>query len=302
MLIFDTKPCPTRKKKRFYFDKRWLQREEINDIIKQAWDQDDEGTRMFRVISKVKRCRVTLLQWKNKIQGNARENIEALKCQLQELKTRDFEGKRDVRNGLKKSLKEAYRNEEMYWSQNARVQWLKIGDKNTSFFHATVEGRRKRNRMLEIQRENGTWTKGEKELGAEVVDYYKHLFSTSETREMEEVLDGIPHTISDSMNENLTKPVGEEEIRLALFSMYPDKAPGIDGMPPLFFQKFWHIVKKDIVGAIQTFFHTGHLTKSVNHTIISLIPKVKIPTSLTHYRPISLRSTVYKIIAKILAC
>ncbi|XP_071923131.1 uncharacterized protein [Coffea arabica] len=191
----------------------------------EAWDQDDEGTRMFRVISKVKRCRVTLLQWKNKIQCNARENIEALKCQLQELKTRDFEGKRDVRNGPKKSLKEAYKNEEMYWSQKARVQWLKTGDKNTSFFHATVEGRRKRNRMLEIQRENGTWTKGEKELGAEVADYYKHLFSTSETREIEEVLDGIPHTISDSMNENLTKPVGEGEIRSALFSMYPDKAP-----------------------------------------------------------------------------
>ncbi|XP_027086667.1 uncharacterized protein [Coffea arabica] len=177
MLIFDTKPCPTRKKKRFYFDKSWLQREEINDIIKQ------------------------------------------------ELKTRNFEGKRDVRNGLKKSLKEAYRNEEMYWSQKARVQWLKTGDKNTSFFHATVEGGRKRNRMLEIQRENGTWTNGEKELGAEVADYYKHLFSASETREMEEVLDGIPHTISNSMNENLTKPVGEEEIRSALFSMYPDKAP-----------------------------------------------------------------------------
>ena len=83
--------------------------------------------------------------------------------------------------------------------------------------------------------------------------------------------------------------------------MSPDKAPGIDGMPPIFFQKFWRIIKKDLVGAIQTFFHTGHLIKSANHTSISLIPKVMIPTSLKLYRPISLCTTVYKIIAKILA-
>lgn len=111
----------------------------------------------------------------------------------------------------------------------------------------------------------------------------------------------VYHTISGSMNDNLTKPVDEEEIKSALFSMNPNKAPGVDGMPPIFFQKFWHIVKKYLVGAIQTFFHTGDLIKSVNHTIISLIPKVMIPTSLKHYRPISLCMTVYKIIAKILA-
>nr|XP_027093548.1 uncharacterized protein LOC113713943 [Coffea arabica] len=146
-----------------------------------------------------------------------------------------------------------------------------------------------------------TWTKNEDELSVEIASYYRELFKTSDANEMEEVLNGIPHTISGSMNANLTKPVDEGEIRSALFSMNPDKAPGVDGMPPIFFQKFWNIVKKDLVGAVQTFFHTSHLLKSVNHTAISLIPKILIPTSLKHYRPISLCTTVYKIIAKILA-
>ncbi|XP_027156460.1 uncharacterized protein LOC113757300 [Coffea eugenioides] len=103
------------------------------------------------------------------------------------------------------------------------------------------------------------------------------------------------------MNDKLTKPVDVLEIKAALFSMNPDKAPAIDGMPPNFFQKFWNIIKEDLVKAIQTFSHTGHLVKSVNHTIISLIPKVKNHTSLKQYRPISLCTTVYKIIAKVLA-
>lgn len=38
----------------------------------------------------------------------------------------------------------------------------------------------------------------------------------------------------------------------------------------------------------------------MNHTFLTLIPKVYSPTSVTQYRPISLCNTTYKIIAKIL--
>ena len=103
------------------------------------------------------------------------------------------------------------------------------------------------------------------------------------------------------MNDNLIKPVGEDEIKSAFFFMSPKKAPGIDGMPPIFFQKFWNIIKKELVSVTQTFFHTGHLLKSVNHIIISLILKITNLTSLKHYRPISLWTTVYQISAKVLA-
>ncbi|KAL3529594.1 hypothetical protein ACH5RR_008916 [Cinchona calisaya] len=102
------------------------------------------------------------------------------------------------------------------------------------------------------------------------------------------------------MNEALTKPVDEDEIRLAFFSMNPDEAPGPDGMSPLFFQTYWHIIHKDVVDAIQSCFHSGFLLKSINETLVTLIPKCDIPTNLTHYRPISLRNALYKAISKIL--
>ncbi|XP_027062993.2 uncharacterized protein [Coffea arabica] len=103
------------------------------------------------------------------------------------------------------------------------------------------------------------------------------------------------------MNAKLTKEVMEDEIREALFSMNPEKAPGQDGMSPLFFQKFWNFIKSDIIPAIKAFFHSGHMLKSVNHTVISLIPKILHPTNLKNFRPISLCSVLYKIISKILA-
>ena len=118
---------------------------------------------------------------------------------------------------------------------------------------------------------------------------------------MSEIIDGIPHSITQEMNEKLTKAVEEGEIHETLFSINLEKAPGQDGMTPLFFQRFWSTIKSDIIPAIKAFFNSGFMLKSVNHTVISLIPKILHPTSLKNYRPISLYSVLYKIISKILA-
>ncbi|XP_074313520.1 uncharacterized protein LOC141648697 [Silene latifolia] len=61
---------------------------------------------------------------------------------------------------------------------------------------------------------------------------------------------------------------------------------------------------KSIKGLISTEdnnFLTSKLLKEVNHTFIALIPKIDNPQTANHFRPISLCSTVYKIISKIIA-
>ncbi|XP_071901112.1 uncharacterized protein [Coffea arabica] len=114
MLLIDTHPTKFRRKKRFYFDKRWLQRDEVLDVVRQAWDQRDDGSRMFKVMQKVKRCRVNLLKWNSKIQGNSKQKIEQIKDQMQQLNLCDAEVKRERKKRLKNELKEAYRDEEIY--------------------------------------------------------------------------------------------------------------------------------------------------------------------------------------------
>lgn len=79
------------------------------------------------------------------------------------------------------------------------------------------------------------------------------------------------------------------------------KAPGPDGLTALFYHTYWDIVKEDVVKSVQHFFSTGFLLKEMNHTHIVLIPKRPNPTMVTHYRPISLCTVHYKIIARLLA-
>ena len=83
----------------------------------------------------------------------------------------------------------------------------------------------------------------EEDVEKEATSYYDHLFKTSELRDLEEILDGIPITITNQMNKELTKKVKEDEIKGAFFSMDPNKGSRSEGMSPLFFQKFWSIIK-----------------------------------------------------------
>lgn len=91
------------------------------------------------------------------------------------------------------------------------------------------------------------------------------------------------------------------EIKTALFSIHPDKAPGPDRFSASFFQSNWDIVGSAITTEIQEFFTTGVLPFSINSTHIRLIPKFTGAKSMADYRPIALCNVYYKIISKILS-
>ena len=92
-----------------------------------------------------------------------------------------------------------------------------------------------------------------------------------------------------------------EEVEVVLFQMGPTKAPGLDGMNALFYQKFWHVMGETITMAVLDFLNSGNMVPDINHTNFVLIPKVKNPEKMSDFRPISLCNVIYKIISKVLA-
>ncbi|KAL9665517.1 hypothetical protein QQ045_020937 [Rhodiola kirilowii] len=85
---------------------------------------------------------------------------------------------------------------------------------------------------------------------------------------------------------------------MALFQLYPFKAPGLDGFPAGFFQQFWSIIRQDFINTCFSFLNEGVAPSGCNDTLIVLIPKQNAASKMEDYRPISLTSVVSKTVAK----
>ena len=83
--------------------------------------------------------------------------------------------------------------------------------------------------------------------------------------------------------------------------MDPLKAPGLDGLPPLFFQHYWLSVGVDVTEAVLSCLTSGVIPPSINWTFITLILKVQSPKKVSEYRPISLCNIIYKLVSKVIA-
>lgn len=90
----------------------------------------------------------------------------------------------------------------------------------------------------------------------------------------------VVNRISQEDNDVLMAEVTREEVKHAIFAMHPDKAPGLDGLNPAFFQVSWSIMEGDVVNFCRDFMNTGFLPQGVNEALVCLIPKVKVPQTM----------------------
>lgn len=234
LLILITEPEVVKFKKSFCFDQRWLQWGDIDEVVDRDWKRDQEGTTMYKVCSRIKTCRVDLLKWSKGVITNSRKQITDLKLEMEEMSRWGGDWHWQHWYHLKRRLHEAYRNEKVYWSQKSRIMWLKEGDNNTKYFHAYVAQRRKSNSIERLLNENGAVCESEEDLEEEIQHYYNNLFTSSSPHGWQEMLQGMPRSITSALNQLLTKPVEDTEIKRALFAMNPQKAPGPDGMSLIF--------------------------------------------------------------------
>lgn len=144
--------------------------------MKHAWRQSDSwNTNIARLTSR-------LIQWNQDVYGNHFKRKRRLLDRLEGIDRALFQGPNERFFQLKKELWTQYNSildqEEAYWFQQARSQWIRLGDRNTRYFHQKSLVRRRSNRIEALLNEHDEWVYAEVDIQQALISYFHKLFSS----------------------------------------------------------------------------------------------------------------------------
>ncbi|XP_019168526.1 PREDICTED: uncharacterized protein LOC109164444 [Ipomoea nil] len=190
--------------------------------------------------------------------------------------------------------------EDAYWRQRAKQHWLRNADANTRFYYRYASHRKKKNTLTTLMNDAGDWVEGDA-MTQVILQYFDNIFCTSHPESGDVIFEGVTPQVTQSHNESLIHPFEREEVKNALFSMFPDKAPSPDGMNPGFYQHFWDVVGRDVSDFVVDCLDAQSFPPGLNETDVVLIPKKETPEFVSDLRPIALSNVIYRIMAKMMA-
>ncbi|XP_008779502.2 uncharacterized protein LOC103699235 [Phoenix dactylifera] len=227
----------------FRFDKVWLSYPQSWDIVRDAWRLPVRGDAMHRVSRKLELAKRRLRRWNREVVGDIFRRVEGVETAISELQSKeDLEGTLSTNDmsdlrGLLATHHSLLRQHEIFWRQKSRVQWVREGDRNTSFFHRTTIIRRQRSTIHSLRDRSGHRVEGEPSIRQILLDFFRTRWTEEEESDDSNPLPPprVDVRIEDDENAALVRPVSAQEVQEAVWALAPDKAPGPDGFPPFFF-------------------------------------------------------------------
>lgn len=294
------------KPKPFKFHNMWISHPKFVQIVEEIWNSPRSGTHQFTLTLKLQELKTALKNLNQQEFSSiseraalARKDLELAERAIEdnpaddELRSNIFH----IRNRATFLTEADYQ----FWKQKAKIHYDIVNDRNTKFFHSSVKRRRTRNNLNILKLQDGSVTEDQETIQNEFISFYHNLFGHHEhTNHLNfDILQNGPSLEADD-HLVLLQRITIEEIKMALYDIGDDKAPGPDGFTSTFFKATWDITGPHLCAAIQEFFEKKRLLKQLNHTIIALVPKTNFEPGVGDYRPIACCNVVYKIISKII--
>lgn len=174
-------------------------------------------------------------------------------------------------------------------------------EKPSKYSFATIKKQQQRKVIEGSRGENGYVTDTDEMLRT-VESFYKQLFSPrgpvdSKSREFVACLDRV---LEEEEAAALEGEVSLQEVEGAMASFEKGTAPGSDGLPVELYCSFGQLIGQDLVEVYNKSLVTGLLPASMRTGHVSLLYKKGDRTELANWRPITLLTTDYKILAKVI--
>nr|XP_023917061.1 uncharacterized protein LOC112028598 [Quercus suber] len=263
--------------KLFRFESMWLENERCKNVVLEAWERGCTSHSQWPLEACLEECQTSLRDWNKNIFGHVGKQVADLQKKLQMLEAMKYTAtSMDEIHATKMELNRWLGIEEEMWRQRSRNNWLKAGDRNTTFFHTKASNRYQRNTINRLMDVDTGWIEDGDQIGQKFVSYFEELFTTSRLKVEQEMLDAIQPKVTERMNYTLTQDFHAMEVEKALKQMHPLTAPGLDASKVV--ANRMKLVLQEIIGENQSAFVAKRLITDnilVAHELMTHISKKK---------------------------
>ncbi|GJU37331.1 RNA-directed DNA polymerase, eukaryota, reverse transcriptase zinc-binding domain protein [Tanacetum coccineum] len=233
------------KPKPFKFFNFITHKNKFLNVVAAHWNNSVPGHSMFQVTSKLKALKKPLRKLVHD-HGNLHDWVNKLRHELDEVQKAldlrpDDQNLHEEEAVYVQAFNEAKLDEERFLKQKAKIEWLDVGDANTTYFHKSLKSHTQRSRIEVILNRDNIALSGPN-VPAEFVNHYE-MFLGTEMHCEDLNCDGLFNkVISNQTCLNMVRNVSDKEIKAAM--------------------------------AVSDFFNNGQILKEINHAFIALIPKI----------------------------
>lgn len=179
----------------------------------------------FVINPKLRRFKGALKTWNVNFKNNLKRQKEAILEEIKKLEENSDSSNIDLslRITLRVDLHAIYRTEERNLIQKIKLNWLKLGDENTNFFHRFLDAKKRKNLISKLINEQGSSTSSFREIEDIILDFYSSLYSKSiSTGSI--LLNFARSYVSSIQNTKLSSRFGLDEIKQAMKYLGRNKA------------------------------------------------------------------------------
>ncbi|KAH0717607.1 hypothetical protein KY285_013638 [Solanum tuberosum] len=175
-----------KRHKPFKFLNHLAQHGEFQRTVQMAWQQSHNTGTMYGVWQKLKRVKIALKELNIAEYQGVETRIKIYRQQLHDLpntmrqpgqSTDILQLEKEVKENLEKWLN----IEESILKQKSRVQWLQLGDGNTTYFHVSLKNIIARNKILSLTTADGRMVNNSNDIEEEIIEFYKQLLGSCAT-------------------------------------------------------------------------------------------------------------------------